>query len=147
MTRVPSLAERREDIPELALHLVAKHARRLGRTVEGISGRTLEHLASRDWPGSVRELENWLARALIATSGPLLDAGSTAEEARLARAGSSGRGSSQLADVEREHIRRVLEERRWRIEGREGAALVLGLRPSTLRSRMKKLGIVRGASG
>jgi len=144
--RVPALRDRRDDIPELALHLVAKHARRLGREVGAISSRTLEHLRRRDWPGNIRELENWVERALITATGPVLDVGAEEEEEEAApapRPAGARSGSERLSEAMRTHILRVLASRQWRIEGATGAAVALGLRPSTLRSRMKRLGIVR----
>lgn len=148
--RVPSLQERREDIPDLVWHFVAKHARRLGREIEAISARLMQYLSRRDWPGNVRELENWVERALILCRGRTLEWEADADRAGddVGRSAPSlGAGSKRLEDVERRHIRSVLEEFDGRIEGEDGAAAVLGLRPSTLRSRMKKLGIERPRTG
>jgi DNA-binding NtrC family response regulator len=144
---VPALRERREDIPPLVAHFLAKSARKLGRSFDGVSPAFLERAMAYDWPGNVRELENVVERAAILSRGPLLDAlepfGATARpEAPAhadARPGVPAPGS--LEDVERAHIERVLGEVRWVIEGERGAAHVLGLNASTLRGRMRKLGI------
>lgn len=144
--RMPPLRERREDIPDLVWHFVAKHARRLGREIEAISARVMQYLVGRDWPGNVRELENWVERALILSRGRTIEWEPDADRAGDGMGRSAPRvsaGSKRLEDVERQHIRTVLEELDGRIEGEDGAAAVLGLRPSTLRSRMKKLGIGR----
>ncbi len=141
---VPSLRERREDIPLLAKHFVAKHAEGVSREVQSISGRMLDHLAARDWPGNIRELESFVQRALIVGDGPVLDLGeiptTSPDQPEQAPA---GQGWQRLEDVERAHVLRVLEETGWAVEGEQGAARRLDLAPSTLRSRMKKLGIRR----
>ena len=100
----------------------------------------MEALSAHDWPGNIRELENVLQRAIILSRGGTLvvERGVAAG----ARDGMPGE-SATLIDVERRHIVRVLDEVRWRIEGAGGAAQVLGMKPSTLRSRMLKLGIAR----
>jgi DNA-binding NtrC family response regulator len=145
---VPALRERREDIPLLVAHFFAKSARKLGRTFDGVSPLFLERAMAYDWPGNVRELENVVERAAILSRGPLVDAlepfGAAAARPEApvhadARAGVPAAGS--LEDVERAHIERVLGEVRWVIEGERGAAHVLGLNASTLRGRMRKLGI------
>ncbi len=139
---VPPLRERQEDIPELVQHFVARHGRRLGRSVERVSDRLLSHLRTRDWPGNVRELESVVQRALIGGAGGVLDLddlvafGGDRQQAQHA--------SLRLDDVEREHIVRVLGQAGWVIEGPDGAAELLGLAPSTLRSRMTRLGVRRG---
>jgi DNA-binding NtrC family response regulator len=141
---VPALRERREDIPPLIAHFLARSARKLGRSFEGIAPSFLEGALGYDWPGNVRELENVVERAAILSRGSMLDAtepfGAPAAPARPdapARAVVAG----TLEDVERAHIERMLAQTRWVIEGGQGAALALGLNPSTLRGRMRKLGI------
>ena len=137
---LPPLRERREDIPQLLRHFVARTARRLGRTVDGISPAFVERACAYDWPGNVRELENLVERALIMSRDGVLDGSEPfAGPARAARAEPPGDGT--LEEVERAHIRRVLDGTSWRIEGDGGAARMLGLNPSTLRGRMRKLGI------
>jgi transcriptional regulator with GAF, ATPase, and Fis domain len=137
---LPSLRQHREDIPMLAQHLLGRLGRALNKPVETIPSDVMAALEAHDWPGNVRELENVLQRAIILApdaalssvdlSASNLDAAATPE-------------NSTLTEVERRHIVRVLTATRWRIEGAAGAAQVLGLKPSTLRSRMMKLGVSR----
>jgi DNA-binding NtrC family response regulator len=149
---IPPLRERREDVPCLLQHFVDAMARRLGRTVDGLSPAFVERARAHDWPGNVRELENVVERALIMSRGGVLDAADLLAPPALpaappeaaaptgeGRAGASG--GDTLEEIERAHIRRVLDGTSWRIEGDHGAARKLGLNPSTLRGRMRKLGI------
>jgi DNA-binding NtrC family response regulator len=142
---VPPLRERREDIPALVQHFCAKAARRLGKAVNRVSPAFLEHAVAYDWPGNIRELENLLERALIMSNGPTLDVFEMPLMHSSAKASSGEPVDGSLEDVERAHIRRVLERTRWVIEGERGAARVLGLNPSTLRGRMRKLRIHKSA--
>jgi formate hydrogenlyase transcriptional activator len=137
---LPTLRQRREDIPALVHHLVIRLARELGKQIDLVPTRVMEILTQHDWPGNIRELENVLQRAIILSPGTTLvlqDAWMPAAEP------GSGSCGATLAEVERRHIQSVLETTRWRIEGPAGAARMLGLKPSTLRSRMAKQGIVR----
>jgi transcriptional regulator with GAF, ATPase, and Fis domain len=131
---LPALRQRREDIPALVRHFASRMARKLGRSPEAISPAFIEWARGYDWPGNIRELENLVERALI------MGDGQPPPEAQ-------GRthGGTSLEDVERAHILRVLEEVRWKIEGDAGAARLLGLNPSTLRARLRKLGIQKPA--
>ncbi len=142
---VPPLRERREDIPLLANHFLAVLARQFGRRVNRISGGMMEQLVGYDWPGNIRELENFLARAVVLSSGEVLDLPLDLS----GRGKSEGEGPEQvpqsLHDAERQHIQRVLASNGWIIEGPKGAAHVLQMNPSTLRSLMKRLGIRRPA--
>jgi DNA-binding NtrC family response regulator len=137
---LPPLRERRDDIPLLLRHFAALTARRIGRAIDGIAPEFIQQAASYDWPGNIRELENLVERTLIMSRGGMLDASDL-----LVVPADSGSalpsGSVTLEEVERAHIRRVLETTGWRIEGNQGAARLLGLNPSTLRGRMRKLGI------
>jgi transcriptional regulator with GAF, ATPase, and Fis domain len=137
---VPALRERRTDIPVLVRHLVERFGHQLGKRVETIPPDVMHALETYDWPGNIRELENVIQRALILSVGPALSLGDawvpTLEPVPIGE-------SVTLLEVERRHIANVLQTSRWRIEGAGGAAQILGMKPSTLRSRMAKLGIVR----
>jgi len=137
---LPSLRDRREDIPLLARHLVDRLGTALRKKVDLIPNDVMQTLKSHDWPGNVRELENVLQRAIILSPGNVL----SLQDAWLPRveAPPAGEGTT-LVEIERRHITHMLTASRWRIEGASGAAQALGLKPSTLRSRMAKLGIVR----
>jgi DNA-binding NtrC family response regulator len=137
---LPPLRERRDDVPHLLRHFASRTARRLGRAIDGLSPAFIERARAYDWPGNIRELENLVERALIMTRGGVLDASELfAAPAVAARVEATGDGT--LEEVERAHISRVLEETSWTVEGDRGAARRLGLNPSTLRGRMRKLGI------
>ena len=137
---LPSLRDRPEDIAVLARHLVKRLSRTLQKRIDTIPSQVMQLLESFDWPGNVRELENVLQRAIILSPTTTLALG----EAWMPAAQEPQTGSAvTLVDMERRHIRGVLDATRWRIEGSSGAAQLLGLKPSTLRSRMLKLGIVR----
>ena len=139
--RVPPLRERREDIPLLVWWFIQRRQGRLGRHVETVPRRTMERLAAYPWPGNVRELENVVERALILSPGTTLQLDESFSGSEPRDAG--GRGAETIEAVERSHVAAVLERCGGRIEGPGAAAEILGLRPSTLRSRMKKLGIRR----
>jgi DNA-binding NtrC family response regulator len=137
---LPPLRARRDDIPRLLRHFAAKTARRLGRAIEGISPAFIERASAYDWPGNIRELENLVERTLIMSSGGMLDTSELSASPTGATIVAQT-GNASLQEVERVHIRRVLDSTRWKIEGDLGAARILGLNPSTLRGRMRKLGI------
>jgi chemotaxis protein methyltransferase CheR len=137
---VPSLRDRREDIPLLVRYLVDRHARNLRKSIDAVPPVVMEALESYDWPGNIRELENVIQRAIILSRGNTLEL-KDAWVPRPEQATDSG--GTTLIDVERRHILRILESCRWRIEGAGGAAQLLALKASTLRSRMLKLGIAR----
>jgi len=143
---VPPLRERRADIASLLRHFANKTARKLGRQVTAVAPEFIERATAYDWPGNVRELQNVVERTLILSGTGHLDGSdllpTAAASPSLATSPSNPVASdSSLEDVERAHIRRVLERTRWVIEGGAGAARILGLNPSTLRGRMRKLGI------
>jgi formate hydrogenlyase transcriptional activator len=136
---VPALRERREDIPLLASHFVRRVSRQFGRNVEKISEGMMSELVAYDWPGNIRELENFLARAIVLCPGDTLDMPLLAAESGAA----AGSHSRSLEATERKHIESVLASTGWTIEGAKGAAAILIMNPSTLRSRMRRLGIQR----
>jgi transcriptional regulator with GAF, ATPase, and Fis domain len=140
---LPPLRERREDIPALAAHFVSVLARQLGRSVKRISEGTMRQLMAYDWPGNVRELENFLARAVVLSRGEVLDASLDLLATHRAPEGSSLQPPQSLEDAERRHVEGVLATTNWVVEGPKGAAGILQMNPSTLRSLMKRLGIRR----
>jgi transcriptional regulator with GAF, ATPase, and Fis domain len=146
--RLPPLRERREDIPLLVWSIISRRQNELGRHIEDVPRRVMRALESYDWPGNVRELENVIERALILSTGPTLRVEDPSVGVRVPR-GTLPREEPpavrRLDDVERDHIRDVLERCGWRVNGPGNAAEVLGLHPNTLRFRMKKLGISRPA--
>jgi transcriptional regulator with GAF, ATPase, and Fis domain len=139
---VPPLRQRKGDLPTLAQAFVQRSCQRLGRPVLDLPQSVVHALQAKDWPGNVRELQNVIEQAVLVSDGPHLR---LSEHATLesAGAGSGATSPQSLEDVERKHILDVLKATEWRLEGREGAAAVLGLKPSTLRSRMQKLDIRR----
>ncbi|MBT8365536.1 MAG: sigma 54-interacting transcriptional regulator [Deltaproteobacteria bacterium] len=138
---VPPLRERTEDIPLLVDFFVQKFGKKLGKQIKTTPSNLLNTLRKYPWPGNVRELENVIERAVINTQGPELRL-----TEKLATYQAEDLAESQkvsLEEVERDYIVRILEERHWKIEGIDGAARTLDLNPSTLRGRMRKLGIRR----
>jgi PAS domain S-box-containing protein len=138
---IPPLRERREDIPLLVRYFVSKHSRRLNRHIETIPPDIMKALTRWDWPGNIRELENFIERAVILSSGPALRA--PLAELEMPAATPSSPEDSTLKSTEREHILRVLRETRGVIAGASGAAARLGLKRTTLNSKLKKLDIHR----
>ena len=136
--RSPALRERPEDIPELVRYFVLKYATKLGKRVETIPRDALERLTAYEWAGNIRELANIIERSVILTRGTALELEGPLGSAPLARA-SIGRSG----DGERRRILEVLEQTGWRVSGPKGAALLLGLKPTTLEARMKRLGLKR----
>ncbi len=136
---LPPLRERRDDIEPLVRHFAQAAARRLGRPLDGIAPRFIAAARAYDWPGNIRELENLVERALIVSPASTLDASDLLAPA--GRPAAPPAVAATLEDVEREHIGRVLAATGWQIEGDDGAARILGLNPSTLRGRLRKLGL------
>ncbi len=137
---LPPLRARREDIPALVKHFVEIYARRMGKQIDCISPETMSELTSYPWPGNIRELQNFIERSVILTSGnvlesPLASLRSAVEVEAL--------GPITMEDAERDHIRKTLEQTRWVVSGPNGAAARLGIKRSTLYFRMQKLGISR----
>lgn len=137
--QIPPLRERVSDIPLLVWEIVQEFNAKMGRSIESIPKPTMERLKQYSWPGNIREMRNVIERAMIVSDGRIL----TLELPNIGKSMPST--SSSLQDVERDHILDVLEKTGWRISGKQGAAEILKLVPTTLHSRMKKLGISRPA--
>jgi len=138
---VPPLRERKGDIPLLVNFFLGKFAKKLGKELRGVSQAGMQKLVAYPWPGNIRELQNVIERAVIIASGPLV----RIEDSSLARLDVTGSAATldTLENVERNHIIRTLNDTNWVVHGKKGAAEILGINPSTLRSRMAKLGITR----
>ncbi len=140
---LPPLRERREDIPLLVRYFTQKYARRMNRRIETIPSEAMDALVNWNWPGNVRELENFVERSVILTRGAAL-------HVPLAELRNGGEPVvhaplTTLEEAERDHILRALRESKGVVGGRAGAAARLGLKRTTLQSRMQKLGIGRGS--
>lgn len=133
---VPPLRERREDIPAMTKHILKDLAKRFGVHIPEVHPSTLRDFQKYSWPGNVRELRNVIERNLILNTGPIF-------RAELSDLDSQKAGLCRLEEIEVEHLRKVLHSTHWRIRGSGGAAEILGIKPTTLESRMKKLGINR----
>ena len=170
---MPALRERRSDIPDLVSVILGNYNRQYGRHIESVAEETMERLMAYDWPGNIRELQNVLARAVVLATGSVLRVGSELLAAQPRPVASyqpspqqvnttpptpafppsaygmappapePARLDPNLQGVERQHILEVLAKTHWVIEGQRGAAVLLGLHPNTLRSRLKKLRIER----
>jgi chemotaxis protein methyltransferase CheR len=138
--RCPPLRERKEDIPLFVKHFIEKYSAKIGKNIEAVPGNAMDELLQYDWPGNVRELENVVERAVILSKGKQLDL-----EDWLPKTDASSGGSLilTLEEKEREHILYVLELTGWKVRGAKGAAELLGMKPTTLEARMKKLDIER----
>jgi formate hydrogenlyase transcriptional activator len=143
--RVPALRERPGDIPLLVRHFVQQFSRRLGKIIDAIPAETMDAFGRYPWPGNIRELQNVIERAVILTTGPVLTVRSddlrTQNQAPAPSNPANGNLHSALEETERQQILAALEKSNWIVAGPEGAAARLGLKRSTLQSRMQKLGI------
>jgi PAS domain S-box-containing protein len=134
---VPPLRERREDIPAITRYILEDLAKRMGYSIEGVNPSTMREFQQYSWPGNVRELRNIIERNLILYSGPIF-------RAELPNALQDAKTNlRRLDEVDTEYLHNVLQSTHWRVRGQGGAAEVLGLKPTTLEARMKKLGIRR----
>jgi formate hydrogenlyase transcriptional activator len=140
---VPALRERREDIPVLTRHFVQKHARRMGRNIRSIPARAWEALTNYSWPGNIRELQNVIERSVVLTNGPELHVALPETVGRPAPIVLYSRSSNATEAVERARILDALREARGQVGGSDGAAARLGLKRTTLQSRMRKYNIAR----
>ena len=147
---IPPLRDRGDDVGLFARFFAEKFARRMGREIIPLTGDCIEKLLSYHWPGNVRELQNVMERAVITSTGPMLDLGRALPETVIrpkeSAPATAGEANTvyrleELAELERRNILKALDAARGRIYGQGGAAELLGMNPSTLRSRMKTLGI------
>ncbi|HLG40150.1 MAG TPA: sigma 54-interacting transcriptional regulator, partial [Chitinophagaceae bacterium] len=139
----PPLRDRKEDIPLLVKHFCQKHEGKIGRKVTNVSPKVMDALMNYDWPGNIRELENIIERAMILSEGNTLEYGEWIPAEKIVSNGNGNVSKTKLEDVEREHIIEVLKRTGWKVSGEKGAAKILGLNPTTLEARMKKMGIKR----
>ena len=140
--QLPSLRERREDIPMLVRHFVQQFARRMNRAIDTIPSETMNVLVAYHWPGNIRELQNLIERAVILSTGPVLKVPLNDLQSQPQTPALSGKFET-LEAVERRHILETLQAADWVVGGPKGAAVMLGLKRSTLQVRMEKLGIRR----
>ena len=168
--RVPALRERVSDLPLLVTFFVQKCAKKLGKQITSVSEEAMRRLTNYSWPGNIRELQNIIERAVILSPGktlviadelrapaPLASSSrselahseirspksETKNTESLVTSAATGKNNGSLDEVERRHIESVLNQTNWMIEGERGAAKILDMNPSTLRSRMQKLNIKR----
>jgi formate hydrogenlyase transcriptional activator len=145
--QLPPLRERREDIPLLVQFLIDKFRMQIGKPIEGVTSQTMDRFLRYGWPGNVRELENVIERAVIVGKSSILDVEpAVGLSPAFGRSDGPEAGSPTLEELERQHIRKALDQTGWVIDGPRGAARILGIHPNTLRSRLKRLGIEREVS-
>lgn len=137
------LRERKEDIPLLVRHFIDRYAAKVGKKIVSIPKRVINSLQGYDWPGNIRELENVIERSVILSSGRTLELGDWIPKTASQTISTD---FITLNEFERKYILSVLQKTSWRVSGDKGAARILGMKPTTLESRMKKLGIRRGMS-
>jgi transcriptional regulator with GAF, ATPase, and Fis domain len=139
--KCPPLRDRLGDIPSLVNHFVNKYNHKVNHKIKTVNQKTIERLIQYNWPGNIRELEHVIERAVIINQGKQLRLGNWFADSSTQNVVSDE--LSTLEVMERNHIKKVLEKTNWKIRGRQGAAEILGLKPTTLESRMKKLMIIR----
>jgi len=139
---IPPLRQRKEDIPLLVNFFITKYNKKSGKKVGTVSQETMKILQEYHWPGNVRELESVIERAVIVSEGTALQIIDRFDTIRKMES-FEGEDVKALAELDHDHILQVLQRTGWRIEGEKGAAILLGLNPSTLRARMRKYGIRR----
>jgi len=148
---IPPLRQRREDISLLVKFYADRFSKTHSKSIKKVPKETMKVLVDYDWPGNVRELMNVIERAVIVSEGSELQLTEKIEAIPLAHQEETAKvegktGTKGLSEVEEKHILRTLQETGWKIEGPKGAAQLLGMNPSTLRARMRKLGIKRPGS-
>jgi formate hydrogenlyase transcriptional activator len=142
----PPLRDRQEDIPALVHYFTRKFARRMNKTIDTIPTETMNALSRYHWPGNIRELENFIERAVILSRGSSLTVPLAELKPRSSHPAGNGHSVSTLEEAEREHIRQALQQANWLVGGPSGAAARLGMKRTTLQSKMAKLGIERPAA-
>jgi len=140
---VPSLRERKEDIPFLVRHFAQHFARNMSKEIDTISTETMNSMVCYPWPGNIRELQNVIERAVILSKGPELQVQLDGLKAKTTDTSGKTNGAATLEEIERKHILSILEQTNWVFAGPNGAAARLGLKRPTLQFRMQKLGIAR----
>ncbi|HJV22978.1 MAG TPA: sigma 54-interacting transcriptional regulator [Holophagaceae bacterium] len=141
---LPPLRQRKEDLPMLAQAFLERVCHKLGRPTLALPKSVIQSLQAYDWPGNIRELQNLMEQAVLVSEGSVLRLPDRLGVAEAAKA-QGPTAMPTLVELERDYICKVLTTTNWKVEGAQGAAAILGMRPSTLRSRMQKLGIERGA--
>jgi len=139
----PPLRERKEDIPILVRHFLKKHEGKMVKKISNVESKVMDDLIMYDWPGNIRELENLIERAMILSPGNILEAGDWLPKTNLIASENGQKSLLKLEEVEKDHIIETLKKVNWKVSGEKGAAKILGLNPTTLEARMKKLGIKR----
>ncbi|MBB1094296.1 sigma 54-interacting transcriptional regulator [Rhodopseudomonas palustris] len=139
---LPPLRQRVEDIPQLTQYFMEKYTKKFGSQIDSIPNTVLKKLMHYDWPGNIRELEHLIEKSVIISPGRSLILDDKLDSS-IATPSPNEKPKKDLAAVERSHILQILQSTDWRIEGADGAAAILGLHPSTMRYRLKKLGIRR----
>ena len=139
----PPLRDRKEDIPMLVKHFLKKHEGKMVKKILNVETSVIDALITYDWPGNIRELENLIERAMILSPGNTLQAGDWLPKTPVTKNGNDQKTLLKLEEVEKEHILETLKKVHWKVSGEKGAAKILGLNPTTLEARMKKLGIKR----
>lgn len=141
---MPPLRDRKEDIPALANHFLTIYSRKIGKAIKGLSEKVLESMQNYSWPGNIRELENLIERNVLLAKGDMIDHIALPLQAEQAARTVASNGNVQtMKENERAHILFALKKCNWKIWGTDGAANLLNLPPTTLNSKMKKLGITR----
>lgn len=136
---LPALRERREDIPELTRHFIANYSGRMNKIVDEIPAETMEAMTAYDWPGNVRQLQNFVEHGVILSEGNVFRP--AAHQLRVAAKGAAGKNVRTLEDATRDHILETLKDANWVVGGRHGAAARLGIARTTLLSKMRRLGL------
>jgi two-component system response regulator HydG len=145
--KIPALRDRRDDIPLLAAHFLAMHCGHQQKQIKGFTDSVLQSMMNHPWPGNIRELENFVARSVLISTGPLIDSSDLPVMSAIDLSRYGQPQVKSMAQQEREHIIAVLTQTNWKLNGKGGAAELLMMNASTLRSRMKKLGISKKHEG